>query len=446
MNFQKLNINDLHPADYNPRKDLKPADSEYQKIKRSLEKFGYVDPVIVNADMTVIGGHQRIKVLKDLGYEEIDCVVLDIDKDQEKALNVALNKISGEWDMGKLKDLIEELDAGAFDVELTGFDFAEVEAILGGTHESEVNEDNFDADAAADDIKQPVTKKGDIWQLGNHRLICGDSTDAATIARLMDGKQARLIITDPPYNVNYEGGTGLKIKNDNMGDSAFFEFLLNSHKRMFESAEPGCPIYVFHADTEGLNFRRAYIEAGFKLSECLIWVKNALVLGHQDWHWRHEPILYGWKEGAAHHWYGERNKDTVLENDTNVMSDGGFNINNLKKDEMAELLKTLLKDQNNTTIIREDKPSRNDVHPTMKPLPLIGRLMKNSSAPGDIVLDSFGGSGSTLMVAEQLGRTCYTSEFDEIYCDVIIKMWFIYISIFRQRATCLTLRLRVGTV
>lgn len=423
MNFQKLNLTDLHPAEYNPRKDLKPADSEYQKIKRSIEEFGYVDPVIVNADMTVIGGHQRVKVLKDLGYEEIDCVVLEIDKDQEKALNIALNKISGEWNMGKLKDLIEELDAGAFDVELTGFDYAEVEALLGEKQESEVNEDNFDADAAAEKIEQPITQKGDIWQLGKHRLVCGDSTDSAVIAKLMDGEQARLIITDPPYNVNYEGSNGLKIKNDNMANIAFYEFLLNAYKCMFASAEPGCPIYVFHADTEGLNFRKAYIEAGFKLAECLVWVKNSLVLGRQDYHWRHEPILYGWKEGAGHHWYGERNKDTVLESDENVAAGDGFNIGKLKKEEMAELLKTFLKDESCTTIIREDKPSKNDVHPTMKPLPLIGRLMKNSSESGDLVLDSFGGSGSTLMAAEQLGRVCYTSEFDEVYCDVIVKRW-----------------------
>lgn len=423
MDFQRLPIADLHPAGYNPRKDLQPTDSEYQKIKRSIEEFGYVDPVIVNADMTIIGGHQRVKVLRDLGYEEIDCVVLDIDKDQEMALNIALNKISGEWDMGKLKDLIEELDAGAFDVELTGFDYAEVEALLGVKQESEVSEDHFDADAAAEKIEQPVTQKGDVWQLGKHRLICGDSTDAPTIAKLMDGKQARLIITDPPYNVNYEGSNGLKIKNDNMANSAFYEFLLNAYKAMFAAAEPGCPIYVFHADTEGLNFRKAYCDAGFKLAECLVWVKNSLVLGRQDYHWRHEPILYGWKEGAGHHWYGERNKDTVLEDGAGSPSGAGFDIGKLKKEEMAELLKTLLKDESCTTIIREDKPSRNDVHPTMKPIPLIGRLMKNSSAPSDLVLDSFGGSGSTLMAAEQLGRVCYTSEFDEVYCDVIVKRW-----------------------
>jgi DNA modification methylase len=415
MNFQTLKTSDLQPSDYNPRKDLTPEDREYQKIMRSIKAFGYVDPIIVNYDMTVIGGHQRLKVLKDLGYEEIECVVLEVDKDQEKALNIALNKISGEWDTDRLKDLFADLDTGAFDVELTGFDYAEIEALMNQTPEQEVVEDDFNIETAAKEIKQPITHKGDIWQLGRHRLICGDSTDAATIAKLMGGKQARLIVTDPPYNVNIEGSTGLKIKNDNMGDSAFYEILLNAHKRMFESAEPGCPIYVFHADTEGLNFRKAYIAAGFKLSECLIWVKNSLVLGHQDYHWSHEPILYGWREGAAHHWYGERDKDTVLED--------AISISKLKKDEMVALLKELLKGRENTTIIREDKPSRNDVHPTMKPLKLIGTLIKNSSRNGDIVLDSFGGSGSTLMAAEQLGRTCYTSEFDEIYCDVIVKRW-----------------------
>jgi DNA modification methylase len=414
MTFQKLKTADLLPANYNPRKDLQPTDSEYKKIKRSIEEFGYVDPIIVNKDKTVVGGHQRLKVLKDLGFDEIDCVVVDVDKDHEKALNIALNKISGEWDNTRLADLLQELDTGAFDVELTGFDLDEIAALLAPT-DQEVVEDDFNVETAAKDIKEPITHKGDIWQLGRHRLICGDSTEQKAIAQLMDGMQARLIITDPPYNVNYEGGTGLKIKNDNMGDSAFYEFLVNAYNRMFESAEPGCPIYVFHADTEGLNFRQAYADAGFKLSECLIWVKNSLVLGHQDYHWKHEPILYGWKEGGAHHWYGNRDKDTVQEDN--------INIGKLTKAQMGDLLKELLKGKEDTTIIREDKPSRNDVHPTMKPLKLIGSLMKNSSTHGDIVLDSFGGSGSTLMAAEQLGRTCYTSEFDEVYCDVIIKRW-----------------------
>jgi DNA modification methylase len=415
MTFQTLKTAELLPSSYNPRKDLQPNDADYIKIKRSIEEFGYIDPVIVNKDFTVIGGHQRLKVLKDLGYAEIECVVLDIDKDREKALNIALNKISGEWDMERLKDLFADLDNGTFDLGLTGFDYAEIEALMNQAPEQEVVEDDFNVETVAKEIKQPATRKGDVWQLGRHRLICGDSTNKADISKLMGGKQARLIITDPPYNVNYEGGTGLRIKNDNMGDSAFYEFLLGAYERMFESAEPGSPIYVFHADTEGVNFRNAYLQAGFKLSECLIWVKNSLVLGHQDYHWKHEPILYGWREGAAHHWYGERDKDTVLENTVNI--------GKLKKDEMVALLKELLQDRENTTIIHEDKPSRNDVHPTMKPLKLVGRLMKNSSRNGDIVLDSFGGSGSTLMAAEQLGRICYTSEFDEIYCDVIVKRW-----------------------
>lgn len=419
MTIQTIPIHTLRPAPYNPRKDLTPEDTEYRKIKRSVEEFGYVDPVIVNADMTVIGGHQRLKVLQDLGYTDIECVVVDMDKDRERALNIALNKISGEWDFPRLKDLLQELDTGAFDVELTGFDYAEIEELLGQVHQEDVEEDGFDTDAAAEEAaKEPVTQPGDIWLLGDHRLICGDSTDKAAIDRLMNGRQARLIVTDPPYNVNYEGKNGMKIENDNMSADAFYAFLLAAYQRMFDAAEPGCPIYVFHADTEGLNFRRAYEAAGFKLAECLVWVKNSLVLGRQDYHWRHEPCLYGWKEGAAHHWYGERDKDTVLEDK--------IDIGKLKKDEMVELLKELLRDREHTTVIREDKPARNDLHPTMKPLKLIGRLIANSSQSGDIVFDPFGGSGSTLMACEQLRRVCYTSEYDPVYADVIVQRWEAY--------------------
>lgn len=412
MEFKNLRIEELKPAGYNPRKELTPDDAEYQKIKRSIDEFGYVDPVIVNADMTVIGGHQRLKVLKDLGYDEIECVMIDIDKDHEKALNLALNKITGEWDDAKLKDLLQELDTGAIDMDITGFDFDEIEQLLGQEHQEEASEDDFDTDEALVAIVEPKAKHGDVYRLGKHRLMCGDSTKAEDVEKLMDGQMARMMLTDPPYNVNYEGTAG-KIENDNMSDDNFYEFLCAAFTQMYENAEQGCPIYVFHSDSEGLNFRKAYKEAGFKLAECLVWVKNALVMGRQDYQWRHEPILYGWKEGAGHHWYGARNKTTVF--------DDTADIDKMKKEDMSTLLHEIMDAP--STILYENKPTINDLHPTMKPLKLCGKIISNSSEAGDIILDSFAGSGSTMMAAEQLGRSCYTMEFDPKYVDVIIKRW-----------------------
>ena len=384
MNIQKISIEKLKPAEYNPRKDLKPEDEEYQKIKRSLIEFGYVAPVIVNADMTVIGGHQRLKVLKELGYTEIECNIVDLDKTKEKALNIALNKISGEWDNAKLEELLAELKNEDIDMDITGFSFDEVDNILKDITGSK--EDDFDIDQALSEIDEPVTKPGDIWILGKNRLMCGDSTVKENVDKLMNDKLADFILTDPPYNVDYEGKTvdALKIENDNMSETEFYNFLLDAFRNMFEKIKYGGSIYVFHADTEGLNFRNAFKSVGFKLAQCLVWVKNTFVMGRQDYQWRHEPILYGWKEGAGHYFIDDRKQSTVLE---------------------------------------FDKPTRNAEHPTMKPIDLLVYLIKNSSKENDLILDLFGGSGSTLIAAEQVKRCCYTMELDPKYCDVIVKRW-----------------------
>jgi len=384
MNIQKISIEKLKPAEYNPRKDLKPEDEEYQKIKRSLIEFGYVAPVIVNADMTVIGGHQRLKVLKELGYTEIECNIVDLDKNKEKALNIALNKISGEWDNDKLEELLAELKGEEIDMDITGFSFDEVDNILKDVTGSK--EDDFDIEQALNEIDEPVSKVGDVWILGKHRLMCGDSTQKENVDKLMNNNLADFILTDPPYNVDYEGKTqeALKIENDNMNETEFYNFLLDSFKNMYESAKYGSSIYVFHADTEGLNFRNAFKNVGFKLAQCLVWVKNTFVMGRQDYQWRHEPILYGWKEGAGHYFIDDRKQSTVLE---------------------------------------FDKPTRNAEHPTMKPIDLLVYLIKNSSKENQLILDLFGGSGSTLIASEQTKRICYTMELDPKYCDVIVKRW-----------------------
>lgn len=384
MNIQKINIEKLKAAEYNPRKDLKPEDEEYQKIKRSILEFGYVAPIIVNADMTVIGGHQRLKVLKELGYEEVECNVVDLDKTKEKALNIALNKITGEWDNSKLEELLAELKETDIDMDMTGFTFDEVDNILKDIEGSK--EDDFDLDQALNEIEEPTTRPGDIWILGKNRLMCGDSTQKENVLRLMDKQEADMLLTDPPYNVDYEGKTvdALKIENDNMTSTEFYNFLLDSFRNMFEVTKCGSSVYVFHADTEGLNFRNAFNAVGFKLAQCLVWVKNTFVMGRQDYQWRHEPILYGWKEGAGHYFINDRKQSTVLE---------------------------------------FDKPTRNAEHPTMKPIDLLVYLIKNSSKENDLILDFFGGSGSTLIAAEQVKRRCYTMELDPKYCDVIVKRW-----------------------
>jgi len=384
MQIEKLPINQLIPADYNPRKDLQPGDEEYEKIKRSVQEFGYVDPIIVNRDGTIIGGHQRWKVLRDLGYSEVDCVVVEIEKTREKALNIALNKISGDWDDEKLAALLSDIQ-GEIDTIITGFSDEEVEQLILDSQLpqlGEVQDDDFDVDAALE--KEPVSRLGDIWQLGRHRLICGDSTDPAVLFLLMQNERANLIVTDPPYNVDYEGKTeeALTIQNDSMSDDEFYDFLAKAYGCMYDCTEDGASIYVFHSDTYGHTFRATLIESGFKLAQCCIWVKQTMVMGRQDYQWQHEPILYGWKPTAAHNWYSDRSQ---------------------------------------TTVWHFDRPFASKLHPTMKPLDLIAYPIQNSSRAGDVVLDPFGGSGSTLIACEQIGRTCRMVELDPRYCDVIVR-------------------------
>ena len=293
MEWKVLPIGQLKPASYNPRKQLKPGDKEYEKIKHSIQEFGYVEPVIANYDMTVIGGHQRLTVLKELGYEEVQCVVVHIeDEHKVKALNIALNKITGAWNEQLLADLIVDLQSVDFNVDLTGFEAPEVEQLFSKVHNKKVKEDDFDVDG---ELEQPaMAKAGDIWLLGEHRVICGDATLPETYTRLMDGKKANLVLTDPPYNVDVEETAG-KIKNDNMPDDKFYQFLFSAFVNMEQNMERDASIYVFHADTQGLNFRKAFKDAGFYLSGCCIWKKNALVLGRSPYQWQHEPCLFGWK-------------------------------------------------------------------------------------------------------------------------------------------------------
>ena len=382
MVIERKHTAELLPADYNPRKNLKPGDAEYEKLKRSIEQFGYVEPVIWNKTTGfVVGGHQRLKVLLDMGITEVDCVVVELDSEKEKALNIALNKISGEWDKDKLALVIADLQGADFDVSLTGFEPAEIDSLFKDAQQSKVKDDDFDVEA---ELQKPtVTKTGDVWTLGRHRLVCGDSTKAETFALLMGDRKANLVITDPPYNVNYEGSAG-KIKNDNMADDAFYQFLLAAFQNTEAVMADDASIYVFHADTEGLNFRRAFADAGFRLSGTCIWKKQSLVLGRSPYQWQHEPILFGWKKKGKHQWYTGRKESTIWE---------------------------------------FDKPKKNGDHPTMKPIPLLAYPIMNSSMSNTLVLDPFGGSGSTLIACEQTDRSCCTIELDEKFCDVIVRRY-----------------------
>ena len=383
MIIRKVPVTDINPAEYNPRKDLKPGDPAYERLKRSMTEFGYVEPIIWNEETgNIVGGHQRYKVLVAEGHTEVECVIVKMSPEREKALNVALNKVTGDWEFEALADLIKDLEAQDFDVTLTGFDAAEIEDLFSQVHDKDATDDDYDVNKALEEAA--FVKPGDVWLLGRHRLLCGDATKPEDVEKLMDGKKANLVLTDPPYNVDFESASGLKIQNDKQDNDTFYSFLLAAFKNMAEHTSPGGSIYVFHADTEGLNFRKAFIEAGFHLSGVCIWKKNSLVLGRSPYNWIHEPILFGWLRGGKHRWFTGRSE---------------------------------------TTVWNYDKPKKNGEHPTMKPIPLLCYPIKNSSQVNGIVMDLFGGSGSTLIACEQIDRICHTLELDPKYATVIVKRY-----------------------
>lgn len=355
---------------------------QINKLRASLREFGFINPVIIDRDFNVIAGHGRILAAKEEGIKEIPCVFVDhLTEAQRKAYVIADNRMAMDagWDEELLRVEIEALQGMDFDPLLTGFDEKELAALFDDG--AEAKDDDFDVD---EELEKPVfSKAGDVWTLGRHRLVCGDSTKAETYEVLMQGKKANLVVTDPPYNVNYEGSAG-KIKNDNMAAEKFYQFLLDAFANMEKVMAEDASIYVFHADTEGLNFRRAFSDAGFYLSGCCIWKKPSLVLGRSPYQWQHEPVLYGWKKNGKHQWYSDRKQTTIWE---------------------------------------FEKPRKNADHPTMKPIPLLAYPITNSSMSNTLILDPFGGSGSTLIACEQTDRSCCTIELDEKYCDVIIKRY-----------------------
>ena len=355
------------------------------KLRSSLREFGFINPVIIDRDFNVIAGHGRIAAAKEEGITEVPCVFVDyLTEAQKKAYILADNRMALDagWDEELLRIEIESLQGADFDVSLTGFGEDEIADLFAGDSEKDVKDDDFDLSAALE--KAAFVERGDIWTVGRHRLMCGDATSAEDVAALMDGKKANLIVTDPPYNVAFKSGSGLSIQNDSMENGEFYTFLYNSFSCMVEHLESGGAAYVFHADTEGLNFRKAFVDAGFHLAGVCIWVKNSLVLGRSDYQWQHEPVLYGFLKNGKHPWYSDRKQ---------------------------------------TTIWNYDKPKRNKNHPTSKPLDLLGYPISNSSQENAIVLDTFGGSGSTMMACEQTNRICHMMELDEKYASVILRRY-----------------------
>ena len=355
------------------------------KLRSSLREFGFINPVIIDRDFNVIAGHGRIMAAKEEGIAEVPCVFADfLTEAQKKAYILADNRMAldAEWDEELLRIEIESLQGADFDVSLTGFGEDEIADLFAGAGEKDVKDDGFDLSAALE--KAAFVERGDIWTVGRHRIMCGDATSAEDVAALMGGKKANLIVTDPPYNVAFKSGSGLSIQNDSMKGDEFYTFLYNSFSQMAAHLENGGAAYVFHADTEGLNFRKAFVDAGFHLAGVCIWVKNSLVLGRSDYQWQHEPVLYGFLKNGKHPWYSDRKQ---------------------------------------TTIWNYDKPKRNKNHPTSKPLDLLGYPICNSSQENAIVLDTFGGSGSTMMACEQTNRICHMMELDEKYASVILRRY-----------------------
>lgn len=358
---------------------------QVNKLRSSLREFGFINPVIVDKDYGIIAGHGRVIAAKEEGIAEVPCVLVDyLTEAQKKAYIIADNRFAQDagWDEELLRIEIESLQGEDFDISLTGFDANEIADLFKDGNDKEVQDDDYDLSVALE--KAAFVEKGDVWMVGRHRLMCGDATCADDVSKLMDGRKANLILTDPPYGVSFQSSDGLSIQNDSIKGEEFYQFLLSAMQNMIAVLENGGAAYVFHADTEGLNFRRAFVDAGFHLAGCCIWVKNSLVLGRSDYQWQHEPVLYGFLQNGKHPWYSDRKQ---------------------------------------TTIWNFDKPKRNKNHPTSKPLELLAYPISNSTQANAIVIDTFGGSGSTLIACEQSNRICCTMELDEKYASVILRRY-----------------------
>ena len=405
MEIRELNVDEIIPYENNPRFN----DEAVEAVANSIKEFGFKVPIIVDKDKVIIAGHTRLLASKRLGLERVPVIFADdLTEEQVKAFRLADNKVGeiATWDITKLNKELEELKDLGVQMDLFGFEMPDVNIVV---------EDDYDIDTALNEIKEPNTKPGEMFQLGAHRLLCGDSTNTDDVKKLMNGDIADLLFTDPPYNVNIENSQGMKIENDNMMEQEFREFLNKAFYNASQNLKEGGAFYVWYASREHIAFESELQNAGLPVREQLIWVKNSFTFGRQDFKWQHEPCLYGWKDGATHYFKEEYNHPTTIETP--------LDIEKMSKKEMQELLEFIYSEKFPKTIIHEHKPLKNDLYPTMKPLRMCAELIRLSTQKNECVLDLFGGSGSTLMACEQLGRKCLTMEYDPKYCDVIIDRW-----------------------
>lgn len=383
--LKMLPVSVLKPAAYNPRKKLKPGDKEYEKIKNSIEEFGFADPLVVNADMTIVGGHQRLTVAMNLGYTEVPCAVVDVDKTREKALNIALNKITGAWDDTLLAELLKDIESADFDLGKTGFDPPEIDQLFNQVHSKDVKEDDFDVES---EFQRPAfSKPGDIWLLGKHKVICGDSTLPETFEQLLGEQKVNLVCTDAPYFVNLQNKSGT-IANDNLGDKEAYEFLMKVFTNFKNAMAKDASIYEFYATMKTRVFYDAFEDAGFKVGAGLIWKKPRAPFMRTDWKFNMEPIIWGWRKDGKHVWYGDQKQTAVFEFD-------GI----------------------------KDSETEGCGHPSSKPVQLIAYLIKQCTMTNGLVLDGFLGSASTLIACEQLDRICYGVELETKFVDVAVKRY-----------------------
>lgn len=399
LQIEYLRADDLVPYKNNPRIN----DEAVTPVANSIREFGFKVPIVIDANNVIVSGHTRLKAAKQLGLEEVPCIRADdLTEEQIKAFRLADNKVGeiATWDIERLQQELSDIE-----INMDAFGFGDITE-----PEIDIPEDDFDM--KEDQRPEPETGRGEIYRLGDHILMCGDSTSVADVAALMDGTLADCVITDPPYNVAYEGGTeeAMTIENDNLSAFEFQNFLESAFARMNESLKPGGAFYVWYASRNGVQFETALNANGLEVRQQIIWVKNTFVLGRQDYQWMHEPCLYGWKAGEGHYFIYDRTQPTAIEYPEDLDS--------MSKEELLRLIK-----EAPSTVIHENKPPVNDIHPTMKPLKLIGKLVRNSTEPGDTVLDLFGGGGSTLIACEELGRKCRMMELDPVYADAIINRW-----------------------
>ena len=401
-----MKVEDLQLNARNPRFNDKAVDT----VAKSIEKYGFKNPLIVDTNNVVYCGNTRLKAARKLGIEEVPCIIAD-DLTEQQIREYALldNKTNeiADWDMELLEEELKELSLEEFNLD---WEIPTIE------EEKEPQEDEYDVDNTLEDMEEPRCKQGEIWKLGRHTLMCGDSTNPEDVKKLMAEEAADMVMTDPPYNVAISNSKGMKIENDDMDNEDFKEFLLKAFENLEASLKEGGAFYVWYASRNHIPFEAALKEHGLTVRQQLIWNKSSFVFGRQDYHWKHEPCLYGWKEGASHYFVDDRTQSTIIE-------DKNIDLKKLKKEELLKLLEEIYSDKVSTTVIDEDKVIVNSLHPTMKPIRLIARLIKNSSRPGELVLDLFGGSGSTLIACEQIDRRCKIVEYDPKYASVIIDRW-----------------------